>query len=92
MRLFFENRRGTYLIFQSVCHPVSTRIHKKSRRLRSLVTILELTGHPYHFPGEDECREGISARTVRGGGAAAASAAAATVPKPAPVATASTTT
>ncbi|XP_033362691.1 uncharacterized protein LOC117240763 isoform X2 [Bombus vosnesenskii] len=42
--------------------------------------------------GEDECREGVSARTVRSGGTAAASAAAATAPDPAPATTATTTT
>ncbi|XP_076478964.1 uncharacterized protein LOC143303371 isoform X2 [Bombus vancouverensis nearcticus] len=42
--------------------------------------------------GEDECREGVSARTVRSGGTAAASAAAATAPEPAPATTATTTT
>lgn len=51
-----------------------------------------LTYHSYHFVGEDECREGVSARTVRSGGTAAASAAAATAPKPAPATTATTTT
>lgn len=50
-----------------------------------------LTYHSY-FVGEDECREGVSARTVRSGGTAAASAAAATAPEPAPATTATTTT
>ncbi|XP_050496138.1 uncharacterized protein LOC126877416 [Bombus huntii] len=50
-----------------------------------------LTYHSY-FVEEDECREGVSARTVRSGGTAAASAAAATAPEPALATTATTTT